>query len=334
MEYEELLNVVAEGKKPACELPLRPDTIHAAGLLGLEIRCSPRSAGLFSRSDRLASEFVEGATEYFADLLPESVLGEYAQMVRCDHPAEALRIIRWHMAGMYGWSSGFAACHVIIGLLFGYPRCCIRYFIENLSRDVAAGRKQAPQQGKGFEYLRCERCRREDIQAAWCNAHNSSDVPQTARFHGLFDAAMRRCCEKLCKEREDVIELLKTADARAHDALRFCLAQAVALSAVASGISAKAIYLFGSCAKGEAGPGSDIDMLVLTDETHKTPKTLDAIAKALARYYGELLPALPSLLLDYKLATSKDLAEGANFTACITNVYEPSIQLWSAAMNA
>lgn len=99
----------------------------------------------------------------------------------------------------------------------------------------------------------------------------------------------------------------------------------------ADALGVKGVYLFGSTNSGEAGTGSDIDLIIHVDDDAEKRVLLHAWLDG----WNEALCALNEILtgcrqeriLDVHLVTDADIARHECFATKIHSVYEPVLQL-------
>lgn len=89
----------------------------------------------------------------------------------------------------------------------------------------------------------------------------------------------------------------------------------------------KNIYLFGSVENGSTGIGSDIDLIIYTDNTKEQNQLLltwlDGWNKSLC-HFNYLITGLKSeFMLDIHLVDDNDIKQNTTFASKLSSVYEP-----------
>ena len=89
----------------------------------------------------------------------------------------------------------------------------------------------------------------------------------------------------------------------------------------------KDIYLIGSVESGETGIGSDIDLIIYTQNTREQNQLLqvwlDAWNKSLCHFNYLLTGLKTECMLDVHLVDDHDIIKNTSFAARIFSVYEP-----------
>ena len=114
---------------------------------------------------------------------------------------------------------------------------------------------------------------------------------------------------------------------RAETAWRYAYAQQIAQQMDMAHFGVKAIYLFGSVATGQAGAGSDIDLILHVDGSEKQQHDL---MKWLSVWDAKLREICllrsgekPSYMLDIHLIQDEDYKRKSLFAQMTQSVYEP-----------
>ena len=168
MSPDFILDLVISGAKPACELwELSPALIRKAVFADLERQFyvwEGARYGIFAQKGRLALPLVLNAADQFKDL----PLGENIQRA-----VNEIRDMTVASAILYSGNQfqspqydGDPAYQILVGLLFGYPPCCIRYLIE--CTRLGKPRHQYEEHHDYHFYLRCEECAKAKRWAPWC----------------------------------------------------------------------------------------------------------------------------------------------------------------------
>ena len=127
------------------------------------------------------------------------------------------------------------------------------------------------------------------------------------------------------------VEMEHMALSRFETAWRYGFAQQIAQQMDMAYFGVKAIYLFGSVATGQAGIGSDIDLILHVSGSEKQERDL---LKWLSVWDAKLREICllrsgekPSYMLDIHLIKDEDFKKKSLFAQMIQSVYEPVEQL-------
>ncbi len=157
--------------------------------------------------------------------------------------------------------------------------------------------------------------------------HMNSDLEQAVAF--LTDPVP---AGKADWEKRSASSLRTEKDRHNHWQWRHFMAQQIADSLDMEAFGVNGIYLFGSVNTGEAGMGSDIDLLLHVGQLSKYQRLclknwLDGWSRALARFNYLQTGYKMDQLLDIHMVTDKDMREGDSFAIKINSPVDPAAPL-------
>ncbi len=165
LEPEHLLDLVTSCGKPACAIRAPSALlIRIASVLQLErqyYRFENTPHMICARPETQALPLIEKASELFRSMpLAKDIENSIAEVKNMSAAAAILFI-----GDRLILKRGIPADQLLLGLLYGYPPCCVRYGVERLYN----GTRHAHETHDGFGYyVRCETCAKADIWAPWC----------------------------------------------------------------------------------------------------------------------------------------------------------------------
>ena len=125
---------------------------------------------------------------------------------------------------------------------------------------------------------------------------------------------------------------------RLHSEWRRRWAQTIADRMDMEALGVKGVYLIGSVAAGEAGAGSDIDLIVHTDDdmTHRCALIgwFQSWEEALCAAYVAWTGEQPCYMLDVHYVTDGDIRRKTPFATLISSIYEPAELLRAPCVHA
>lgn len=149
-----------------------PSIIRKAVINGLEkhfYNYEGSRYGIFAQSGRPALTHVEDAHELFGRITCLSDIRATVSEIRS--MSAALAVL--YLGDKILLDNGGPKEQVLLGLLYGFPPCCIRYFIERNYYD----KKHPHEFNDGYQfYLRCEPCSTAGTWTSWCQDHEKSPV--------------------------------------------------------------------------------------------------------------------------------------------------------------
>lgn len=154
--------------------------------------------------------------------------------------------------------------------------------------------------------------------------HMNSDLEQAVAFFTDSEPAGKSDL----KQRNVADSLWKTREKQSHWRWRHYMAQQIADTLDMEAMGVKGVYLFGSTNTGEAGMGSDIDLLIHIRQQNPSQRLiienwLDGWSRALARVNYLLTGYKIDKLLDIHIVTDKDISEGNSFAIKINSFTDP-----------
>lgn len=110
------------------------------------------------------------------------------------------------------------------------------------------------------------------------------------------------------------------------------MAQQIADTMDMEGFGVKGVYLIGSVNTGDAGMGSDIDLLLHINELSQEQKCtlegwLDGWSRALAKINYLQTGHVMNKMLDVHMVTDQDIREGSSFAVKINSLLDPAAPL-------
>lgn len=167
-----------------------------------------------------------------------------------------------------------------------------------------------------------------DVKASFyghtLSIHMNSDLERAVAFFTAPEPTGKSDLEK----RSEVEPLWKMEEKQSHWKWRHYMAQQIADTLDMDDMGVIGVYLFGSTNTGEAGMGSDIDLLIHV--TQQTPSQrqclenwLDGWSYALARVNYLQTGWKIDKLLDIHIVTDKDISEGNSFAIKINSFTDP-----------
>jgi pyruvate,water dikinase len=124
----------------------------------------------------------------------------------------------------------------------------------------------------------------------------------------------------------------KTQEDQGHWQWRHYMAQQIADTMDMKGFGVKGVYLIGSVNTGDAGMGSDIDLLLHINELSQEQKCtlegwLDGWSRALAKINYLQTGHVMNKMLDVHMVTDQDIREGSSFAVKINSLLDPAAPL-------
>ncbi len=163
-----MLDLVILGLKPAYQtFELSPPLIRKSVLANLErhffIHENTRYC-IFGLPEKMAASIALQALEKFENTKYISGIDSIIEEIKDMTVAKALLYFIERLSRSSSPEEG-ARIKALTGILFGYPPCCINYFLERKYEN----KRHAYENEDGVRfYLRCERCSRESTWASWC----------------------------------------------------------------------------------------------------------------------------------------------------------------------
>ena len=164
---EHVLDLVVSCKKPACEIHSPTSlVIRMATMLNLErhyYRSENTPYAIFALPETRALPLIENAPKLFEDTPLALHIDKVVLEIKDMTAAAALR----HLNEQPITSPDVASHQILLGMLYGYPACCVRYFVE---KDHKHTKHHAFEAHEDFHfYLRCEACAMANVWAPWCD---------------------------------------------------------------------------------------------------------------------------------------------------------------------
>lgn len=158
--------------------------------------------------------------------------------------------------------------------------------------------------------------------------HMNSDLEQAIAFLTAHEPDSKEDLNK----RSAVSPLWMEKDKQNHWQWRHFMAQQIADSMDMEAFGVNGIYLFGSTNTGEAGIGSDIDLLIHIKPQNSSQRSslenwLDGWSRALARVNYLQTGYKIEKLLDIHMVTDEDIREGNSFAIKINSLIDPATPL-------
>lgn len=127
-------------------------------------------------------------------------------------------------------------------------------------------------------------------------------------------------------------EFFEIQEDQGHWQWRNYMAQQIAETLDMKALSVKGVYLFGSTNTGDAGMGSDIDLLIHVDKQNDTQRLkleswIDGWSRALAKLNYLHTGYVMDKLLDVHIVTDKDIQDGNSFAIKSNSVLDPATPL-------
>ncbi|MDL2329324.1 nucleotidyltransferase domain-containing protein [Desulfosarcina sp. OttesenSCG-928-A07] len=172
-----------------------------------------------------------------------------------------------------------------------------------------------------------------DIPASYqgrtLSLHMNADLEQAVAFlRGPQTAAMAARAEPAA---EPAFQDNRQEAAGQHWQWRHYMAEQIAQSLDMEGLGVKGIYLFGSVNTGDAGMGSDIDLILHVDGNAEQRRLLagwlDGWSRSLARINYLRTGYEQQKMLDVHMVTDADIAAGNSYAIKITSSVDPATPL-------
>jgi pyruvate,water dikinase len=128
------------------------------------------------------------------------------------------------------------------------------------------------------------------------------------------------------------LELFEVKNEQGHWQWRNYMAQQIAETLDMKGLGVKGVYLIGSTNTGDAGMGSDIDLLFHVDEQNDAQRLIleswiDGWSRALAKINYLHTGYIMDKLLDVHIVTDKDIQDGNSYAIKINSLVDPATPL-------
>jgi len=149
-----------------------------------------------------------------------------------------------------------------------------------------------------------------------------------------FAGAIDFCTEKINRDREEAIQLLRQEDSSAHSYFRYGLAHQISRYIGSLSDSFKGIYIHGSSVENSSGPASDIDLIIsTTKKVEELELLLTTLSGELEFYYNQLLGTKffgddYTGFLDVQLVDESDIKSRRGYGAVLTSVHYAPIKIW------
>jgi predicted nucleotidyltransferase len=146
----------------------------------------------------------------------------------------------------------------------------------------------------------------------------------------VLERALEQCARRSNVDREAVLDLILCGDLQTHSAFRYALAKAVAWYLGELGATFRAVYVHGSAITDTAGPGSDIDVIVVVDRRcAEADRVIRLVDLALTNGYRRLTGFCSlSSLLDVHVVDLEEEREGRGFGAVLHSSWAAPLCLW------
>ena len=151
-----------------------------------------------------------------------------------------------------------------------------------------------------------------------------------------FNCALEFCEKKLKEAKTRVTWLLRKGDKAAHSNFRYGLAKEIGIYLGNLSNCLLEVYVHGSAVKNKSGPGSDLDMIIMTEYKLEPLKfLLFKLNDEIEHFYNEFMEGDYftggfSSFLDIKLVDRSELEARKSFGAVISSVNSSPIKIWQA----
>ncbi len=148
----------------------------------------------------------------------------------------------------------------------------------------------------------------------------------------LFQRALLKCYNQDTVDRGEVVQGIREGDKLLHSNFRYYLAGELADEIHIYLPQAGAVYLYGSTAVDQAGPSSDLDLMVLVEDKGgpfpPALKKVDLFLVTAYQIYFQLEQVKLERLLDISLIDGIDLKQRRGPAALIGSVFVPALKIW------
>lgn len=146
----------------------------------------------------------------------------------------------------------------------------------------------------------------------------------------VLERALEQCARRSNVDREAVLDLILRGDPQTHSAFRYALAKEVASYLGGLGVPFRGVYVHGSVITDSAGPGSDLDVIVVVDRRcAEADRVIRLVNLALTSGYRRLTGFCSlSSLLDVHVVDLEEEREGRGFGAVLHSSWTAPLCLW------
>jgi len=148
----------------------------------------------------------------------------------------------------------------------------------------------------------------------------------------VLERACAECARHLGIHKDAVHERLSGGDRPVHSAFRYALAKAIAAHLGGLGTAFRGVYIYGSAAGETAGPGSDIDVIVVVDHRcAEAERVIRLLNRGFSRGYRAATGFTgPVDLLDVHVVDRDEESEGRGYGAVLRDPWTAPLCLWRA----
>jgi len=155
-------------------------------------------------------------------------------------------------------------------------------------------------------------------------------IPSEIASNRVVFSAVEHCARRCGADALDVVRLLHVGDRKAHSDLRYAIAKRLAEHLSGLGEPFRGVYVYGSLMSEAAGPGSDIDVIVVVNRrSDEVERLIMQVDLALTADYREVLGNVSvSSLLDAHIVDTAQERERRGYGALLRDRQAAPICLW------
>ena len=155
-------------------------------------------------------------------------------------------------------------------------------------------------------------------------------LPCEMQARDQFRFALEWCARRMGTSIDGILDRLQQGDREVHSTLRYALAKSLAQYLGQLGAPFSAVYVYGSLMNDSAGPGSDIDVIVVVEKARdEVQRLVRFVDLALSAGYRDVIgPAAPSSLLDAHIVDVSQERERRGYGAILSDHHAAPVCLW------